>query len=151
LNSYLFFAGDFAEVARQRRFARDVTFQGVKTKSAHINGTDGDIRVYTFSWHHKANEGASLLAKASLVSKSGDCQNAFASSSLHRGIIEADLRLADDIPRMQPAFFLRGFFPPPAAFAFVLVRQDRAGAGSQPMLMKPRSCRLLYGSSSMRM
>jgi hypothetical protein len=26
----------------------DVTFQGAETKSAHINGTDGDICVYTF-------------------------------------------------------------------------------------------------------
>ena len=36
---------------------------------------------------------------------------------------------ANDIPRMQPAFLLRRFFPPPAAFALVLVRQYRAGAG----------------------
>ena len=26
----------------------NVTFQGEETKSAHINGTYGDIRVYTF-------------------------------------------------------------------------------------------------------
>ena len=30
---------------------------------------------------------------------------------------------------MQPAFFLRRFFPPPTTFALVLVRQHRAGAG----------------------
>lgn len=30
---------------------------------------------------------------------------------------------------MQAAFFLRSFFPPPAAFALVLVGQYRAGAG----------------------
>jgi len=39
------------------------------------------------------------------------------------------LRLADDVPGVQPAFFLGCFFPPPTAFAFVLVRQYRAGAG----------------------
>ena len=37
--------------------------------------------------------------------------------------------LADDIPRMQPAFLLRGFFPPPAAFALMLAGQYRPGAG----------------------
>src|SRR5690606_31581983 len=39
------------------------------------------------------------------------------------------LLLGDQISRVQPTFLLRGFFPPPAAFAFVLVRQHRAGAG----------------------
>ena len=39
------------------------------------------------------------------------------------------LGFGDDVPGVQPAFFLRGFFPPPTAFALVLVRQYRAGAG----------------------
>jgi hypothetical protein len=30
---------------------------------------------------------------------------------------------------MEAAFFLGGFFPPPAAFTFMLARQDRTGAG----------------------
>ena len=45
-------------------------------KSAHINGTDGDIRVYTFFMSGRDNCGAS------------------------------GLRLADDIPGVQAAFFL---------------------------------------------
>ncbi len=41
-----------------------VTFQGVRTESAHINGTDGDNLVYTFLCLAPINVGASLLANA---------------------------------------------------------------------------------------
>ena len=41
-----------------------VTFQGVRTESAHINGTDGDNLVYTFCVPGTFNVKASLLANA---------------------------------------------------------------------------------------
>nr|GFB50266.1 hypothetical protein [Tanacetum cinerariifolium] len=41
----------------------------------------------------------------------------------------ASLSFRDQIARMQPAFLLRGFFPPPTAFTLMLVGQNRAGAG----------------------
>src|SRR5690606_9527853 len=41
---------------------------------------------------------------------------------------DSALGLGDQVPGVQSAFLLRGLFPPPAASALVLVRQDGAGA-----------------------
>ncbi len=38
----------------------DVTFGGAETKSAHINGTDGDIPVYTFLWERACSRWSSM-------------------------------------------------------------------------------------------
>jgi hypothetical protein len=44
---YLFFSGNIGEGLRSDSERADVTIWGAE-KSAHINGTYGDIRVYTF-------------------------------------------------------------------------------------------------------
>jgi len=45
---FYFFEGFFQEGVIAKCRQGNVTFKGVETKSAHINGTDGDIYVYTF-------------------------------------------------------------------------------------------------------
>lgn len=67
--------------------------------------------------------GASVGAK--LARETAYLTHRFA-SQIHSGRTEergiGGLALADDIAGVQATFLLRGFFPPPAAFALVLVR-----------------------------